>query len=217
MSIISLIAGIGMAASNNKGSRTRIGVFELDALLKEGSKISNTKTKYPVESGSPISDFISPGERTLSISGINTSMSMGIPGAILDGGSISGSKARLSAAKRKLEEIANSRLPINIVTGLDVYRNYVIEELSIERSSESGERIDISITLSELVVAELSWAQITAVSTSKKVRGKASKSRVSAGKPQTKTPSDATKAKVRKSVAASLYDGGKKLLNGGGF
>lgn len=213
MSLISLLAGLGNAALNNKGARTRIGVFELDALLKEGSKISNTKTRYPVESGAPISDFIAPGERSLSISGAVTSMSMGIPRALLDGTSITGSKSRLSEAKRELEAIAEARQPITIVTGLDVYRDYVIEELSIERSAENGERLDISISLSELRTTTLGWAKLAEASTAPQVRRKASH-RKSAGKPQTKTPSEATQVKVRKSMGASLYDGAKSLFRG---
>lgn len=216
MALISLLAGFGLAALNNKSSRTCVGAFEFDALLKEGSKITNTVTRYPVEAGAPVSDFIAPGERTLSVVGVNTSMTMGIPGALLDGTSITGGKTRLSAAKRELEAIALARQPITVVTGLDVYRNYVIEDLSIERSAENGERIDINITLSELVTAKLQWAQITAASTSKAVRGKASKSRVSAGKPQTKVPAEAAQSKARKSMAASLYDGSRNFFKNAG-
>lgn len=217
MALVSLLAGFGLAALNNKSSRTCVGTFEFDALLKEGSKITNTVTRYPVEAGAPISDFIAPGERTLSIVGVNTSMAMGIPGALLDGTSITGGKSRLSTAKRELEAIALARQPITVVTGLDVYRSYVIEDLSIERSAENGERIDIDITLTELVTSTLQWAQITAASTSKAVRGKASKSRVSAGKPQTKAPAEAAQAKVKKSMAASISDGSKGLLKSAGF
>ncbi|POY46512.1 phage baseplate protein, partial [Avibacterium paragallinarum] len=116
------------------GKRTTIGVLELDALLTESTSLSSQITEYPVEDGTVISDHITQESERLSLSGVITSA-----GTLFN---ISLGKYKLIEAKETLRELHGRRELITIVTGLDVYEDFAIESLEIERNSDDGERLN---------------------------------------------------------------------------
>ena len=118
------------------GKRTTIGVLELDALLTENTSLSSQITEYPIEDGTVISDHITRESERLSLSGVITGT-----GTLFNVGL---GKYKLIAAKETLRELHAKRELVTIVTGLDVYEDFAIESLEIERNSDDGERLNIS-------------------------------------------------------------------------
>lgn len=215
MSVVTMLAGIGVSAVTYSNSHTTIGAFQLDALLGEARNAQYTMSKYPVEAGANVTDFIAPGDKSIQISGCITGMNAGIyekflssPSSILNTSysSVMGTgeyspASRLYTAATLIEQIADALQPVTVVTGMDTYSNMCITSLSIERKDL---RLSISCTLSPLITAEMQWSQITAASTAPSVSRKASKTKASSGKVATKEPA-ATAKKTTTSVLNAAF------------
>lgn len=170
------------------GTRTAIGVLELDALLTESTSLRSQITEYPVEDGSVISDHITHDAETLSIEGVITSA-----GTLFN---ISKGKTKLVSAKETLRQLHVSRSLITVTTGIDMYEDFAIENCEISRSAEGGEKFDVSMTLKKIKKVTLRTAEIPPEKTSGKAKGKAGKTKQNAGKAKTGTPTAEQKAKV---------------------
>lgn len=146
MSFIALIFGLG-------GPQTSIGALTLDALLSEDTELNSEVSKYPVEDGPPVTDHISPGVERLSLSGIVTAASVTMFGA--------GGRSKLMAAKESLRLIYENRVPITIVTGLDVYTNMGMTNARIGKSNR-GEMLSIDCEFQKIVKTITRQADIPA-------------------------------------------------------
>lgn len=217
-STITLLAGVGVSAATYSNTHTTIGAFQLDALFSEGRSRQFNMTKYAVESGANISDYISPAEKNYQLDGVVTGLSPGAYESILSSPSsimktnasdvLSSSSfsqaSRLLKAATDIETIADNRLPITVVTGMDSYSNLMITNLNIVRKDM---RLAISCTLRPLETAETQWSQITAASTAPKVKGKASRTKASAGKVSTTEPAEKVQTRTKSMMSSLLNDG----------
>lgn len=170
MSLVSLLY------SNLIGSRTTIGVLELDALLTENTSLRSQITEYPVEDGSVISDHITQEAETLSIEGVITGA-----GTLFN---FAAGKAKLISAKESLRQLHQARELLTVVTGVDIYTDFAIESCEISRTAEGGEQFDVSLTLKKIKKVSLKTADIPPEKTSGKTAGKAGKTKTNAGKAQ---------------------------------
>lgn len=194
MSGVSLFAG--MAGSiygtlRSSGGGVSVAGFQLIAAVKESSSLTFNKTKYPVESGGVISDHISEQQPTLKIEGEVSAMTLGVVSgmsSVLSSGlgleslqnSMIGGKHLMTNAKHSLEAIARARAAITVTSGIEVYENYTIDEVSFSRDN-SAEKLTVSISLSRIDKAEAVWAEITRQSTVKQVARKGGVTKKSGG------------------------------------
>lgn len=185
------------------GKRTTIGVLELDALLTESTSLSSQITEYPVEDGTVISDHIMQESERLSLSGVITGA-----GTLFN---IGLGKYKLIAAKETLRELHAKRELVTIVTGLDVYTDFAIESIEIERNNEDGERLNISAEFRKINKVTLRTEEMPPEKANDAIKGKAGQTKAKAGKAQTSnpTPSQAAKAQPSRSILAGETGKGK--------
>src|SRR5690606_30310304 len=120
MSFMSLIFGLG-------GSQTMIGALPLDALLNEETVLPSFVSKYAVEDGDePVTDHITRDAETLSLSGKVTSVDMTFFGGM--------GRSKLISAKEALRQVHGQRIPITIVTGMEVYESMGMVSARIGRA-----------------------------------------------------------------------------------
>ncbi|KGQ61411.1 phage baseplate protein [Gallibacterium anatis] len=164
------------------GKRTTIGVLELDALLTETTSLSSQITEYPVEDGTVISDHITQESERLSLSGVITGA-----GTLFNVGL---GKYKLISAKETLRELHANRELITIVTGLDVYEDFAIESLEIERNSDDGERLNITAEFRKINKVTLRAEEMPPEKVNASTKGKAGQTKANAGKAATGKPTD---------------------------
>ncbi|OOF52568.1 phage baseplate protein [Rodentibacter trehalosifermentans] len=172
------------------GKSTTIGALELDALLTESTSLRSQITEYPVEDGTVISDHITKEAETLSLNGVITGA-----GTLF---SPSFGKVELLVAKEALRELHNARELVTVVTGLDVYSDFAIESLDIERNADDGERLNISAELRKIKKVQLRTEEMPPEKADGKTKGKAGQTKAKTGKAQTKSPSNGAGNKVNK-------------------
>lgn len=144
MAFLSLLFGLG-------GAQSMIGSLPLDALLIEDTELSANISQYPVEDGTVISDHITREPERLALSGVVTAAGIIMFGA--------GGRSKLIAAKEALRQIHKERIPVTIVTGMDVYTNYGMSNAKISRTNE-GEKITLDCEFQKIDKAQLQQADI---------------------------------------------------------
>ncbi|EOX4865102.1 TPA: phage baseplate protein [Haemophilus influenzae] len=184
MSIVNLLF------SALSGKRTTIGVLELDALLTENTSLSSQITEYPIEDGTVISDHITRESERLSLSGVITGT-----GTLFNVGL---GKYKLIAAKETLRELHAKRELVTIVTGLDVYEDFAIESLEIERNSDDGERLNISAEFRKIQKVTLRKEEVPPEKAAPNAKGKAGQTKAKIGKAQTGKPTNTQAQKITK-------------------
>lgn len=187
MSFVSMIFGWGDGSS--------IAALPLDALLSEKTSLNSRATSYAVEEGPPVTDHVVQESEVLALDGWVTAAETALLGglissavdAVRSGGSLGDASARagrskLIGAKDALRKIHADRVPITITTGLDVYADFVMETCDIGRSSEGGDRFEISATFKQIRKVTLRQADIPPEKTSGSAIGKAGGTKTNAGK-----------------------------------
>ncbi|KGQ55033.1 hypothetical protein IO44_07685 [Gallibacterium anatis str. Avicor] len=178
------------------GKRTTIGVLELDALLTETTSLSSQITEYPVEDGTVISDHITQESERLSLSGVITGA-----GTLFNVGL---GKYKLISAKETLRELHANRELITIVTGLDVYEDFAIESLEIERNSDDGERLNVTAEFRKINKVTLRTEEMPPEKAAPSVKGKTGKTKAQVGKASVATPSAAQANKSKTILTGKL-------------
>ena len=133
------------------GQRSMIGSLALDALLIEDTELTANISAYPVEDGTVISDHITREPERLSLSGVVTGAGVRLFSA--------GGRSKLIEAKATLREIHVQRLPITIVTGMDIYTDYAMSNAKISRTNE-GEKITLDCEFQKIDKVQLRQADL---------------------------------------------------------
>lgn len=174
-----------------------IGSVPLDALLLEDTELSANASRYPVEDGTVISDHITREPERLAVSGVVTAA-----GIILFG---AGGRSKLIAAKEALRQIHEQRLPVTVVTGMDVYADYAMTNAKISRTNE-GEKISLDCEFQKIDKVQLKRADIppqkVAGTKGQGTKGKAGQTAAKGGK-----ASDANAPPVNQSTLDEMFSG----------
>ncbi|AKQ55182.1 phage baseplate protein [Bordetella hinzii] len=185
MNFVSMIFGWGGGSS--------IGVIPLDALLSEKTSLNSRATEYAVEDGPPVSDHVVQESEVLAIDGWVTAATV----SLFSG---TGGRSKLIGTKEALRKIHADRLPITVTTGLDVYADFVMETCDIGRTSDGGDRFDISATFKKIRKVTLRQADIPPEKTSGTATGKAGQTRTNAGKTNGTEVSEQRRTKLNKRI-----------------
>ncbi len=138
------------------GTLTRIGEVRLDAAVREEHVASARVTESPVESGAKISDHVVLEPQTLNIDGVITDTPVYLHPASQneDDGlltvPLASSGSRAIDAFEALRRLLEARAPLTVVTGLHVYENMVLTNVSVPREPESGLALRFSAELRQV-------------------------------------------------------------------
>lgn len=175
MSLISLVFGIDQ--------RSRIGALTLDALLTEDTELNAHVTEFPVEEGAPISDHIADAGERLALSGTVSGAGISLFSA--------GGRSKLMAAKEAIRLIHEQRLPVTIVTGMDVYTDMGMVNVRISRSSNlEALTVDCEfrkIRKVQIREADIPPSKVAGTDSSTGAKGKAGTTEAKAGKVSTES------------------------------
>lgn len=136
----------------------KVEMLTLDALLSERYEAGADVTKYAVEDGSTVSDQI-----------YNHPVSVTIEGAVSSYHLIDGLDGTPGGAFDYLEKIRENRELITITTGLRVYKDYAIENLTVSRDARNSKNVlKFSLTASYFKIVNVQMIDNKKVGSPKK-------------------------------------------------
>lgn len=125
-----------------------INDLEFDALIDEERSLAATVPEYAVESGFTVSDTIIIGAEVLN-------MTLFVTSTPVTWNSIHGNNPnRVEEVEKRLEEIFFTKEPVKIITSDKTYTNMAIENISINKTLETGYAREIPISFRKVQVTK---------------------------------------------------------------
>ncbi len=177
--MISLISSIGKAsalANSLKGlvvaqEKTTISNLIIDCVHNEDIEFKNSITEHPVENRASISDHVYSESNIVKIEGTITDSNMRIFGIIntpLQSNSLSSitkniksllpfnnSKTPSQIAYNVLEKMVQTKQLVTVATKRRLFKNMVIESLSINENSTTVNRLHFTCVLKQITIVEV--------------------------------------------------------------
>jgi len=144
-------------------------LIKWDMLLEESHGWEVRPTTHPVEDGAPFTDHVEKLLRKGGMVGYITnfgltrgpfSIGSDLPNASTTGSEKTQSENAAQATFDALENYRENVEPVTIVTGLKVYKNYVITSVKAKRDGTTGEEQGFAITFQEFKTVQLKEANI---------------------------------------------------------
>ncbi len=139
-------------------SNARVGVIEFDASISEIHSDEVEITDHPVEVGSDVSDHIRKLPVTLELNGVVTNNPLVFLASFFakspKKNDLLPTQDRVGAAYDELRRIQDNGEQVDVATSLRDYTNMVIQSLSISRDANTGNILDATITLREIIQAK---------------------------------------------------------------
>lgn len=137
--------------------KTNIGGFFFDAVLHEDHIESVKVTEHPVQTGANISDhaYNLPAKLTMEI-GMSDAMDSLVPNQF------TGWYTKSVSAYQMLKQLKETRLPLRVLTRLNLYENMVIEEINAQDDFKTQYGLKCMVTMKEIFVVEVSKTTVSA-------------------------------------------------------
>lgn len=150
-------------------TKRSIGSIQLDAIISESHSNPIRITKNPVELGADISDHAVIDPKKLNINAIVSDTPLGFAAAIeivdtitgLFGSSTSENMTRSTAAYNALVALSEAREPISVQTGLKLYEDMLITNITVTQDVDTSKMVDLNISLEEIIITESQIVDIT--------------------------------------------------------
>jgi len=160
-----------LTAKMPKISSTGVDIVEeyliFEGVVSESHTANSTFTNNPVEFGPVITDHRINQPRTLTLTATVTDNPLHLPvnnwGADVSGQTYS------KAAWAKLNDIRENSYPFELVSGLQVYNNMLIANMSCSQDVDSLTALNITINFKEVIVVKSRTEAVTKESVSQKV------------------------------------------------
>lgn len=180
-------------------TRVTIGVVELDASISEDHQSRVSVTRNPVEKGLDVTDHIRAEPQRLTIRGVISNAPIGRPGLLADP-----EPNRAENAHATLLDLQARGELLTVATTLRDYTSMALENVDVNRTSESGDSLDLTLTLVEIRIVESDTVAIDpSTLIVKRTGGKSSRGK----KTKKKKPSaDKKDPKDNRTTAARWYD-----------
>jgi len=149
-----------------KSGQKEIGGVVIDAFVSEKHSMYASVSQYPVEEGYNISDHVTQGPDGLSISAVVGPQPVKILGGVLTLTSLKNQAYQVYEALLVLKELGE---PIEVVTGLKVYNNMIIDGMNITRTKDNGQSLEFDMTFSQITIVKSQTTTIPA--SQKKIAG----------------------------------------------
>ncbi len=156
-----------------------IGGFVIDCFISENYRFTNEVSEIPVEEGSTITDNIYNKPDEITIEGFISNVKYVSYNAItMFKGGIPDRQKRIRTAYKELLRLKQAREPIDLSTGLDVYKNMVITDFDIPRDVETGADLHFTMTFKKLPIIRsetvaISIANVPSTSASNQIQSTA--------------------------------------------
>lgn len=136
--------------------KTNIGGYFFDGFLSVGHERETEITSNPVETGAAISDhaYVKPATITMEIIMSDAHSSL-VPGQF------TGSWSRSVDAWTTLKALQDNRIPMTVLTRLDIYKNMLIQSISANDTYATKNSLRATIKLTEIPVARVKTVKIT--------------------------------------------------------
>jgi len=136
---------------------TNIGGFFFDAFLQIDHESSLTITSHPVETGASISDhaFVNPALLTMQIG-------MSDAAEVLSIDQFTQGPTRSVTAYQVLLELQRLRIPMQVMTRLKIYKNMLIETISVPDDYTTAYGLKATVVMKEVLVATVQTVKISA-------------------------------------------------------
>lgn len=121
-----------------------LGPVRLDVVVRERHESDLFITRNPVEFGADVSDHAIIEPKRLILDAV--------------AGSRPGTPATVAAAWQAIKGLHETRQPFTIVTALDVYRNMLIERLTVDRDARYGRVLYFRAELREVIIVDTETA-----------------------------------------------------------
>jgi hypothetical protein len=130
-----------------------IGSVPVDVVLEEDHRSDLTITENPIEFGADVADHAYVEPKRLKM--------RGAVGATPRIGSIVHGfpSTRVSAAYEALLALQKQKEPFDVVTGLTLYRNMLIESIGVKRDVKTAGILDFEAELTEVIIATSAYAE----------------------------------------------------------
>lgn len=125
---------LSLLFSRGGGSQKSIGDLVIDVFSEEDITYASTVTDHPIETGEAVTDHVFNQPTRLRVRGTIAGNRGG--GGFFNIGGIGGD--RKQEGYETLRELHQARQPLDVVTGLEVFTNMVITDLSIPRTARTG-------------------------------------------------------------------------------
>ena len=137
--------------------KTNIGGFFFDAVLREDHTETVKVTEHPVQTGANISDhaYNLPARLTMEI-GMSDAMDS------LVAGQFTGWYTKSVSAYHILKQLKESRLPLQVHTRINLYKNMIIEEINTPNDFKTQFGLRCTVTMKEIFVVEVSKTTVSA-------------------------------------------------------
>ncbi len=171
------------------GNESEEELLKIDCTTSENIVLTSTPTEHEVEDGSVISDHVTNKESPITLTGIVTDYPItlasaaignvaGASGSLISDkyGSIAGTAATglFSAlgntlvnegkpslnAYKVFKQIREKKIPIKVVTGLDVFENMIMTNLNINRTASTATALHFTASFKKIVIAQSETVQI---------------------------------------------------------
>lgn len=130
-----------------------LGPIPLDVVITEEHYSSLAITENPIEFGADVADHAYVEPKRLR-------MHCAIAGGPIGGGIIHGfPSTRVQAAYEALVALQESREPFDIVTGLTIYENMLIESIIPFRDVRNAAILEFDVSLKEVIVVESAYTE----------------------------------------------------------
>jgi len=136
--------------------KTNIGGFFFDAVLREDHTESVKVTDHPVQTGANISDhaYNMPAKLTMEI-GMSDAMDSIVTGQF------TGWYTKSVSAYQMIKQLKEARLPLRVLTRLNLYENMIIEEINTPDDFKTLNGLRCTVTMKEIFVVEVSKTTVS--------------------------------------------------------
>ena len=152
-----------IAARLKRNVLQQIGAYAgivLDCTISEEHSYQADVTENPIEDGAPVADHVNLRPFTLKIDGLVTDSPLGLPivGSVLNVArqfsQIFGSQSRSKDAFDALVTLYKNRTPFTVITNLKRYDNMVISDATFPFTNETGQALDLKLTLTQVSIVK---------------------------------------------------------------
>lgn len=132
------------------GCKTNIGGFFFDAYIRLDHTRKTKITQHPVETGASITDhaYVEPAELIIEV-GMSDACVSYIQGQFTQ------KYTRSVSAIDTLWKLQEQRIPMDVLTRLKLYKNMLIEVISVPDDWQTLNSLRATVTLREIIVAEV--------------------------------------------------------------
>ena len=136
--------------------KTNVGGWFFDAFLSTDHASRLEITEHPVQTGAALSDhsYLKPKELSMKIGMSDVAKSI-VKGQFTD------SWSRSVAAYQVLLELQKQRIPVQILTRLGLYKNMLVEVISVPDDSSTLYGLKADVTFKEVLVAQVLIVKIS--------------------------------------------------------